>query len=318
MRRRNLLRSASILLLSPALLCPAPLIQPVPPVAGAGRAQSPATHSREFWRSIVRNKCAVPEGESAFVLARELSGLLGSPDPELRDNLAYVILATWIDEQGKFSQPEMLSLLDEWRANLRSGLGESGTDSVLKRSFSALCLASLAEYDLKSPFLGASRYRALLADALAYIKEERDIRGYDENKGWIHATAHTADLLSYLASNALFTKDDQQAVLAAIAEKLSSVSEVYTQREQSRLAQVVVAIVKRADFDGASFNAWIKRLKEEDRAVWSKTPPALAALAKYQNRTYMLEALLAKLSMENLPPAAAGARDALINILRRR
>jgi hypothetical protein len=260
----------------------------------------------------------VPEGESAFVLARELSGLLGSPDPEMRDNLAYVILATWIVEQAKFSQQELLSLLDEWRANLRSGLGESGTDSVLKRSFSALCLTSLAEYDLKSPFLGASRYRALLADALAYIKEERDIRGYDENKGWIHATAHTADLLSRLASNALFTKDDQQAVLAAIAEKLSSVSEVYTQREQSRLAQVVVAIVKRADFDGASFNAWIKRLKEDDRAVWSKRPPALTALAKYQNRTYMLEALLAKMSMENLSPAAAGARDALINVLRTR
>jgi hypothetical protein len=318
MRRRNLLRSASILLLSHALLCPAALILPVLPGAGAGRAQSPATHSREFWRSIVRNNCAVPEGESAFVLARELSGLLGSPDPELRDNLAYVILATWIVERGKFSQQELLSLLDEWRENLRSGLGESGTDSVLKRSFSALCLASLAEYDLKAPFLGAARFRALLADALAYIKEERDIRGYDENRGWIHATAHTADLLSYLASNALFTKDDQQAVLAAIAEKLSSVSEVYTQREQSRLAQVVVAIVKRADFDGASFNAWIKRLKEEDRAVWSKTPPALAALAKYQNRTYMLEALLAKMSMENLSPAAAGARDALINVLRRR
>src|SRR5215470_2757687 len=317
MRRRNLLRSGSVLFLSHALLCTAALILPVPPGAGAGRAQSPATHSREFWRSIVRNNCAVPEGESAFVLARELSGLLGSPDPELRDNLAYSILATWV-EQRKFSQQELLSLLDEWRANLRGGLGESGTDSVLKRSFSALCLASLVEYDLKSPFLGASRYRALLADALAYIKEERDIRGYDENKGWIHATAHTADLLGYLASNALFTKDDQQAVLAAIAEKLSSVSEVYTQREQSRLAQVVVAIVKRADFDGASFNAWIKRLKEEDRAVWSKTPPALAALAKYQNRTYMLEALLAKMSMENLSPAAAGARDALIDVLRPR
>jgi hypothetical protein len=153
--------------------------------AGGGEAQSSAAHDREFWRSIVQRNYAVPEGESAFALARELSGLLGSPDPELRDNLAYVILGAWIVDQGKFAQPELLSLLDEWRANLRSGLGESGTDSVLKRSFSALCLASLAEYDLKSPFLGASRYRALLSDALAYIKEERDIRGYDENKGWI-------------------------------------------------------------------------------------------------------------------------------------
>jgi hypothetical protein len=247
-----------------------------------------------------------------------LSGLLGSTDPELRDNLAYSILSVWIVDRGKLSQPELLSLFDEWRANLRSGLGESGTDSVFKRSFSALCLASLAEYDLKATFLGAARYRELLADAMAYIKEERDLRGYDENKGWIHATAHTADLLKYLAGNALFTKNDQQAVLSAIAEKLSSVSEVYTQREQDRLAQVVVAIIKRADFDVASFNAWIERLKQDDRAVWSKRPPALAALARYQNRAYMLMALLARLSMENLSPASAGARDTLISVLRSR
>jgi Protein of unknown function (DUF2785) len=259
----------------------------------------------------------VPEGESAFALARELSGLLGSPDPELRDNLAYVILATWV-EQGKFSQPELLGLLDEWRANLRSGLGESGTDSVLKRSFSALCLASLAEYDLKTPFLGALRYRTLLVDAQAYIREERDIRGYDENKGWIHATAHAADLLKYLVGNSLFTKNDQQSVLVTIAEKFSSVSEVYTQREQDRLAQIVVAIVKRADFDGASFNAWLERLREEDRAVWSKMPAKLAAVAKFQNHTYMFEALLARMSMENLSPAGVGARDALINIIKTR
>jgi Protein of unknown function (DUF2785) len=315
MRRKNLLCSVIISLLF-LLLCPA-LISPALSRAGAEDLQSSATHDREFWRSIVQRNYTVPAGESAFALARELSGLLGSPDHELRDSLAYVILATWI-EQGKFSQPELLSLLDEWRANLRSGLGESGTDSVLKRSFSALCLASLADYDLKTPFLGASRYRALLADAQAYIREERDIRGYDENKGWIHATAHTADLLKYLAGNTLFTKNDQQSVLAAIAEKLSSVNEVYTQREQDRLAQVVVAIVKRADFDGASFNVWLERLMEEDRAVWSKMPPKLAAVAKFQNRTYMFEALLARMSMENLSPAAAGARDTLIGVFKTR
>jgi hypothetical protein len=316
MRRKNLLCSAIISILFP-LFCQA-VIPPAPRKAGAEYIQSSATHDREFWRSIVRRNYTVPEGESAFVLARELSGLLGSPDPELRDDLAYSILATWIVDQGKFSQPELLSLLDEWRANLRSGLGESGTDSVLKRSFSALCLASLAEYDLKAPFLGASHYRALLTDALAYIKGERDLRGYDEHKGWIHATAHTADLLKILAGNTLFTKNDQQAALAAIADKLSSVSEVYTQREQDRLAQAVVAIVKRADFDGPSFDDWLDRLKKEDKAISSNRPFTLAALARFQNHTYMFEALLARMSMENLSPAGARARDALINVLRTR
>src|SRR5262245_4260312 len=117
MRRRNLLRSASLLLLSHALLCPAAPILSALPGSGAGRAQSPGAHSREFWRSIVRNNYAAPEGESAFVLARELSGLLGAPDPELRDNLAYSILATWIVEQRQFSQLELLSMFDDWLSN---------------------------------------------------------------------------------------------------------------------------------------------------------------------------------------------------------
>ena len=286
--------------------------------AEAWQPQSPTPHSREFWLSIVKNNGAVPEGESAIGLARELSSLLGSPDPELRDDIAYSILDAWIVRQRRLSPPQLLVLLDEWRSNLRKGLGESGTDTVLKRSFSALCLASLAEYDLRSSFLDESHYRALLADALTYMKGERDLRGFDATKGWIHSTAHTADLLKALAGNALLTKNDQQAVLTAISERLSSASEVYTQGEQDRLAQAVLAIVRRSDFDGAAFDAWLARLKEEDRATWSEKPLTPAALARYQNHTYTFAALVARMSMESLSGAAIASREALVNILKRR
>lgn len=51
-------------------------------------------HDREYWRRIVQHKYSIPENESADALARELTTLLGSPDPELRDDLAYSILGT--------------------------------------------------------------------------------------------------------------------------------------------------------------------------------------------------------------------------------
>jgi hypothetical protein len=70
---------------------------------------------------------------------------------------------------------------------------------VFKRSFSALCLASLIRRELSTPFLGPQRFQALLADALEYLRQERDLRGFDPRKGSIHATAHTADLLANLA-----------------------------------------------------------------------------------------------------------------------
>ena len=48
-------------------------------------------HDRAFWQSIGKTKYAVPEHESADALAHELSTLLSSPDPKLRDDLALVL-----------------------------------------------------------------------------------------------------------------------------------------------------------------------------------------------------------------------------------
>src|SRR5437868_7293543 len=103
-----------------------------------------ATHDKAYWQAIAKNKYNVPEHESADALAREISGLLASPDPELRDDLAYSIYARWI-YRNYISPPILIALTDEWRSNLKDGIGESGTNSVLKRSFSALCLSMMAE-----------------------------------------------------------------------------------------------------------------------------------------------------------------------------
>lgn len=105
-------------------------------------------HDRAFWQQITRNQYAVPEHASADALSVELSTLLASPDPELRDDLAYSILARWIYRPGILSQPTLIALTDAWRANLRDGLGDSASTSVLKRSFSALCLSSMAAREL--------------------------------------------------------------------------------------------------------------------------------------------------------------------------
>src|SRR5205809_241466 len=163
-------------------------------VGTAGAAQA-STHDRAFWKAIAQQHYQVPSGEPAFALAQELSSLLGSPDPELRDDLAYSILAHWIARPNILQPEQMIVLTDEWRGNLRHGIGEANTNSVLQRSFSALCLASVAERDAKAPFLDAGRYHQLVADAIEYLRAERDLRGWDAKLGWIHANAHTADLL---------------------------------------------------------------------------------------------------------------------------
>jgi hypothetical protein len=274
-------------------------------------------HDRAFWQSIAKSKYAVPEGESADALAHELSALLASPDPELRDVLAYSILTQWIyRRQSPITMPTLISLTDEWRANLKSGIAESGTDSVLKRSFSALCLSAMAQREAKAPFMGAERYHQLVAEGVAYLQAERDLRGYDARLHWIHATAHTADLLGALADSPLLTKEEAVSILGAIDTRLATAREVYTQGEQDRLAAAVVSVIRRSDFDASSFEPWLKHIEDEDRDVWTVT--TVESLARYQNHNYMLQALTVRLSLEPESARMADFKQRVLTVLRTR
>jgi Protein of unknown function (DUF2785) len=278
-------------------------------------AQEGTAHNREFWRAIAKNHYAVPEGQPIFPLLRELSGYLGSPDPELRDDLAYTIIAVWFKHQ-KLSTDELNTFLDEWETNLRARVGEPSGDTVLKRSFSALCLAALAERDLKEPFLSEERYRRLLADALAYLKDERDLRGFDPTIGWIHATAHNADLLTALASNRLFRREDQGRVLVALSGRTSSAHEIFMYGEQDRLAMVAATIAQRKDLDSKGFESWLGALDANDQQVWKESPPKLDLLQIFENDTYMLRALAVYLSNSAAASTSGGGQSSMQNNLR--
>lgn len=276
-------------------------------------ASAQMRHDREFWRAIAKNHYAVPEHESIDALAHELSGMLGLPDPELRDELAYSILTTWIYRKNGLSPETLLSLTDEWRTNLKSGLGESGTNSVLKRSFSALMLSSMARREVKAPFMGADRYHSLVAEAVSYLQAERDLRGYDAQLHWIHATAHTADLLAAMAQSPLLTNDEAARILQSIDTRFTTAPQVYTQGEQDRLAVAVVKVIERKDFDEATFQPWLGHIEAEDRDVWTATTPE--SLARYQNHNYFLQALTVRISIEPESPQMSKYRQEVLKLL---
>jgi hypothetical protein len=279
-------------------------------------AQAP-NHDKAFWRGIAEHHYDVPNGESASALAHELSSLLASPDPELRDDLGYSIFARWIGRPNILQPDDLRTLADEWAGNLKDGIGESGTDSVLKRSFSALCLSLLAEREAKTPFLGASRYHQLVADATTYLQTERDLRGYDAKVGWIHATAHTSDLLQALAASPMLTSDEESGILKAVEIRLASAPDVYGQGEQDRIAQAVLAVVRRADFATDSFETWLTRIQAADKKVWEE-PLTPESLARYQNHTYTLQALAVRMELEPDSTRIAALRQRVLGILRSR
>lgn len=276
-------------------------------VASAAGAAEPTKHPPEFWRKVKADGFAVPVGESPLPLILELSASLGSTDPEVRDGFGYEIPAHWIYEQKLLGPAELRVLLGEWRANLRSGIGETASDSVLRRSFSALNLSVLAAHDLQAPFLSQEEFDLLLSDALAYLRDERDVRGYDPPVGWRHSCAHTADLLKFLARSPRLKPADPGRVLDAVFAKVTRVGDpVYTWGEDERLARAVLSLVRRKGFDPALADSWLAGFVDLHKKAWQGAMPDPALLAADRNGANLLKSLLALLSQPVAEPTPAG------------
>ena len=257
-------------------------------------AQTAAPHDKAFWKRIAENKFALPAGESIAPLVQELSGYLASPDPELRDDIAYTTLVTWIYRQRIVPAEVRRQLLKEWTGNLQAGIGTRGTDAVFRRSFSALALGIMPALDNEAAFLEAGEFNELLAAALAYLRDEVDVRGFDAVKGWMHSAAHTADLLKFLGRSRHLQPAQQAAILNGILDKVGRTEEVLTHGEDERLARAVLSIAARADFDEAGFKQWAGRFVP----LRGKEAPTPAILATSQNRKNLAVALYAVLSTD--------------------
>ena len=276
-----------------------------------------AAHDREFWRGIVGQDYRVPDGESAVALLEELNGYLGSPDPELRDEFAYSIPAAWIYRDQRLTAAELNAFRTKWTANLTVGVGTIGSDTLLLRSFSALDLSLLAALDTKHEFLGRPEFGELLTAAVDYMNAERDLRGWEPDKGWFHATAHTADLLKFLGRNGKLAVADQGRILDAIAGKLAASGHAFGFGENERLARAVESLVLRPDFDAARFEAFLAPLPGRSKAVWDAARLDPTEFAALQNAKDLLRTLFTDLAQaEHLAPAAEAARSQVLRCLK--
>lgn len=272
-------------------------------------APAAATHDKAFWRGIVRTDYAVPSGEQLMPLAHELSALLASPDPELRDEFGYSILAAWIFQKRLIEPAPLRELIAEWTKNLDAGIGSTDTDAVFLRSFSALMLSVAVARDNAAPYLEAADVKSLLTASLAYLAREQDVRGYDAQKGWMHSAAHTADLVKFLARSRHLPTGAQREILDAIGEKMRGAPVVYIFGEDQRFARAVLSIVNREDFDREGFDAWVGRVAP----VWPKTPrPDAAVVRVNQNLTNLLAKLHVVLSSQPTPSEGAKAAQARV------
>lgn len=270
------------------------------------------------WSALAKSG-AVPANESAFELTLELSELLGSPDPVLRDDCAFGLSANWIVRQKLLEPDELRELARRWTANLERGLGSQGDDSVLLRSFSALSLSLIAARDLQTPFLAEQEVRELLEGALDYSAREQDLRDWDPKLGWIHAVAHTADLLKFLARNPHIDAAGLNQILDAVEQRLATPMErAFSMGEDERLARTLAAVVLRPEHDEQGFEAFLEGLTETRSRARDAQPFAATNVAIAENISHTLRALHSLLAAAaDLPPHAQLARDATLRALAR-
>lgn len=277
-----------------------------------------APRDAAYWRGLAESKFPVPEGTSPGALLVEASALLGSADPALRDGVGYAAAAEWIVRRKVVEPADLRRLLALWTQNLKAGVGQTGDDGVLLRSFSALDLSLLAARDLDTPYLEPAELTGLLDAALGYLAAERDLRAHDPQKGWIHATAHTADLLKFLARNPRLPRADAARVLPAIGAKLREAGEVFAWGEDERLASATLAVVRRKDFDPAWLVSWQDSLVAPAEGLWEAPALDVRRFAAVQNAKHVLARLHVLLSVVPEPPApVAEARGSVLHTLER-
>jgi hypothetical protein len=221
-----------------------------------------------FWDRVVAEGHGVPVDRPLADLTAELTTMLGSADSYVRDEIAYPTLAAWVSD-GVYD--ELLEGLgDGMTAGLSVGIGEDGTDTVFRRSFSALVLAGCIA---RTTSLGSSR--AGVSDDVVlrwgdrvagWLVRERDLRGFVPGKGWAHALAHGADALGVLAQAPVMGRLELTVLLDVIADRLLLPTRArLVHGEDDRLAGATMKVLRRDLLGLDVLEPWVARLAGRSR-----------------------------------------------------
>lgn len=190
---------------------------------------------------------------------QEMLREIGNPDGYLRDNLIYISFGKLIfSDQLNPQEIETLLEVVIGEEYLCYRLGESGKGSVFTRSFSALVIAAIIEYDIEKKVVKSDLVQHAINNVIHYMMEEKDSRGFIEGKGWAHAIAHGADALDALAKHPYLKKEDISRVLHVVQHSLCKQVD-YLDEEEERLANIIISLLEHQNAE-QDIRVWIEGL----------------------------------------------------------
>ncbi|MEU5894249.1 DUF2785 domain-containing protein [Streptomyces sp. NPDC047461] len=205
------------------------------------------------WSSIAASDFCYPEAVPASRLVEELSAMLVSSDPKVRDDYAYTAAARWIRE-GRLDA--VLEVLGD-RATTWFTHAE-----IQARTFAPLILCSVLTRGDSVPGLvmkeAAERW---YAGFTAWCPAEQDTRGWDDSLGWLHAVAHGADAAAAFAK-ALPQHRTELLELCAYRMAAPQADYRYTQLEEARLARALTRVLQDPGLTCEQATSWLTVVAE--------------------------------------------------------
>jgi hypothetical protein len=195
------------------------------------------------WKAVIDGNFMLPDGLGQREAVDELLTLLRDPDPVIRDETAYTVLAGLIPSLDESICHELGDQLAGWFTDPRLHV----------RSFAALTLAPIVDRGLFDP--------SWLTQFERWYLSETDLRGYDEELGWLHAVAHGADLLGAFAQRQQVAPAQ---ILAIAAERILQPTEyVFAEMEDARVAHAIALTLNRRDLPSAEWAAWLETIRTD-------------------------------------------------------
>ena len=190
---------------------------------------------------------------------QKLLHVIGSPDSELRDELAFRIFVESL-YTNSWPQNDLKDVVKKLISNdyLFFNIGEVGNHSIYTRSFSALWLSYLLKVDAQQPFLNEQEIKAVFDKSSTYLIREYDTRGLVENEGWANAVTHAGDL--YIASvlHPHFEMRFVPQILQGISKCIWA-GNVFVDDEEQRLAELI-KLLQKINYPEDVLVEWIEQL----------------------------------------------------------
>jgi hypothetical protein len=258
------------------------------------------------WPSIAAEGFPFPDGVAPSLMVEELSAMLASPDPLVRDDHACTAMAQWV-RQGRFD-PVLERLGDTAAERLTH-------PEIQARTFAPLVLRCALDRGHAVPGtvpqVAAERWYAAFS---SWYPAERDTRGWDDSLGWLHAVAHGADAAAAFAQ-ALPARRTDLLDLCALRMTAAHADYRYVQLEDARLARALSRILLAPGLSAEQATAWLGVVSKSLKGGGpGPVPPrAFNTFATLQSLHLHLSRGLAG---EGAPPHAAAVASRVTALLR--